>query len=310
MGVGRSGTSLVQSMLASHPEFAFPPETSFIRRFIVGGYLDGQHQKKGWAGVKRILREDRVLGRLEVSLGELINEFETAGEVFSSVRLYERILEFYASQQGKPGYGDKDPRLIEFLPILHRYWPNSRIIHIIRDPRDVLASKKKAAWSKDRNPLLHIFANKVQMKLGDEWGERLFGSNYIKIIYENLLHDPETTLKTLCQQLGIDFHPDMLSFGKAAERIVSAEEMSWKKETLGPLLRNNQGKWKKDLTETEVTLCERVLPELSQKGIYQPSLTGKKLPVGLSLKTSILSFLMEAAAKVYCIHRNVRVQNG
>ena len=45
VGVGRSGTSLLQTMLASHSLIAFPPETGFVRRYVGTGRLNTQD---GW----------------------------------------------------------------------------------------------------------------------------------------------------------------------------------------------------------------------------------------------------------------------
>ena len=46
VGVGRSGTSLLQSMFASHPEVKFIPETAFIRRYVLNGELEYQFKSE------------------------------------------------------------------------------------------------------------------------------------------------------------------------------------------------------------------------------------------------------------------------
>ena len=60
----------------------------------------------------------------------------------------------------------------------------------------------------------------------------------------------------------------MLSFNDAARKLVSDSEMSWKKETLGPLLKNNLGKWKSRLSYREIRLTELCCCEAMVAGNY------------------------------------------
>ena len=48
------------------------------------------------------------------------------------------------SDKNKYWVGDKDPRLTEFLPIVKSLYSMAIVVNIIRDPRDVLVSKKQA----------------------------------------------------------------------------------------------------------------------------------------------------------------------
>ena len=112
----------------------------------------------------------------------------------------------------------------------------------------MLASKKKAAWSRHRSVLAHVFANRVQLRAGRRDGPRLFGSRYHEVVYEELLANPRAVLHDLAGRLGLDYEEGMLAFGGAAEALVSADELAWKRETLGPLLAANAGKWRRDLS--------------------------------------------------------------
>ena len=60
----------------------------------------------------------------------------------------------------------------------------------------------------------------------------------------------------------------MLNFGEAAKMLVADNEMSWKKETLGPLLNWNEGKWKRSLESKEIRLTEACCGEAMQLGNY------------------------------------------
>ena len=115
VGVGRSGTSLLQSMLASHSQISFLPETAFIRKYIVKNKLQKWIAELGVANALKMIKEDEVLSRINF-------ELPTLGENSSDVA----DLDYYIALQqqgmtasGKTRFGDKDPRLIEYLPTLH-----------------------------------------------------------------------------------------------------------------------------------------------------------------------------------------------
>lgn len=255
VGVGRSGTSLVQSMLAAHSQLAFPPETQFVRRYVGRRRLARAYARGGVAALRTVLESDHRLHRLHLDLGRVLARY-AGGVVFSEADLYEALLTAYAETHGTPRVGDKDPRCVEFLPLLARHWPDAQIVHVVRDPRDVLASKKKAAWSRHRSVLTHVFANRVQLRAGRRNGRRLYGPRYNEVVYEALLADPTAVLRDLTGRLGLPYEEGMLQFSGAAESLVAADEMAWKRETLGPLLPANCGKWRRELSTWEAALAE------------------------------------------------------
>jgi hypothetical protein len=214
-----------------------------------------------------------------VDVDRLLLPFSKGSQEFTDVAVYNAILRQHAESRDKRRVGDKDPRGIEYLPLVHRHWPESFIVHVVRDPRDVLASKKRAEWSKRKPSFLHIFANRVQFRLGRENGPRLFGERYQEIFYEQLISNPEVVLKNACRKLGLVFEPGMLEFSSTAKSLVSQSEMSWKKETLGPLLGNNWGHWKTTLTPWEVALTETACGETFEIGGYVRSNWISRLPV-------------------------------
>jgi len=309
VGVGRSGTSLLQSMLNAHPRICFPPETSFIRRFLVTDSL-----RRMWeddpGSVAKVLGDDELIGRLALDEGAIDSILSSLGGAFSVVELYVRLLEAYAAEAGKADaawIGDKDPRSVEYLPLIHRCFPEARILHIIRDPRDVLASKKKAAWSKNQSSFRHVFANRVQLKMGREQGRRLFGPNYMEFAYEELLGNANRVLTRISRLLDLDFHPAMLEFSDSSKRLVSQDEMQWKKETLGPLLATNSGKWKDSLASWETALTERVCGEAFRAMNYEKEAGRCGLRLTERLLLPAAQVLMAASDPIYRLYRKIRV---
>ncbi|WP_123631390.1 sulfotransferase family protein [Salinisphaera orenii] len=298
VGVGRSGTSLVHSMLGSHSALALPPETAFLRRLVVS--KDFARSCRNGHGVATLDDDDR-LQRVGLTGAELV---AAAGDGARPVDVYRSFLRLYRVKMGKPYSGDKDPRAIEWLGAASVALPGVRIIHVVRDPRDVLLSKKKADWSSTRGVLWHVFAARVQLRLGRGSGRRMRLGHYCELIYEELLDNPSGELQRLCAFLGLDYEHAMLDFGHEAQRLVSPGEMQWKKETLGPLLSNNRGKWRGQLRDWEVALVEQVCGEHFRLGGYESSFAIRRLPLLRRMWVYALKAIITSVTPLYCTYRS------
>jgi len=274
IGVGRSGTSLIQSMFAAHPDVAYLPETAFIRQYVSKNILERTYRKSGIEVILKILHQDNRLVRLSKKPESILEHALKGNSVKShnvplDITIYKSMIHISSSISGSKWFVDKDPKMIEYLKILKNTLPNTHVINIIRDPRDVLASKKKAAWSQRSHVWKHVFANRVQLKIGREKGVEYFYRNYHEIIYENLISNPDVVLKDLCIRIGLSFNNHMLSFNVPAQTLVTEKEMRWKKETLGPLLSSNKDKWRTNLSSREILLTEACCREAMTVGNYK-----------------------------------------
>lgn len=260
-GVGRSGTTLVQSMLAAHPELCLPPETHFFGRYVAPDRLRRRLEASGPGALRSVLAADRELARAEIGLDELLEPFVAADRPLDLARVYARLLELYARRAGKPRVGDKDPHHLDDLAALAAAFPDARVLHVVRDPRDVVLSRTKAAWSADRPWWLHALIAQEQLRRGRRAGRAAFGSAYREVRYEELLREPEATLRAICDHVDVAFDPAMLAFGRAADRLIDPGELAWKREALGPLLARNAGKWRSELSAGRAAWIAALCPE-------------------------------------------------
>ncbi len=258
-GVGRSGTSLLQSMLNAHPDLCFPPETHFFRRYVARRASRKHYERLGVSAFEAVLAADEDFARAGTDAHELLAP--ESGRGLDLGRVFRRFLSRYARGEGKTRVGDKDPRSLDELAAWKAEFPGARVVHVVRDPRDVLLSRTKAAWSADRPWWAHVLICKEQLRRGRAAGRAAFGDAYLEVRYEELIADPGAHLARVADHVGVDYDDRMLDFGDSARRLVDAREMSWKKETLGPLLRGNRDKWREGLTPFQVRLVERVARE-------------------------------------------------
>lgn len=260
IGVGRSGTTLLQSMLHAHPKIAFLPETHFFRRYVAGA-RNRIHARRGAAAFLDRLSGDRDFARCGITPEQLLAPYLSGARSFRPVDAYLRLLVMAGNRSGAVVIGDKDPRNIDYLSDLAAACPAARVLHIVRDPRDVTLSRLNAEWSSGWPYELHLLVQEAQLRIGRREGRRLFGDAYREIRYEDLLDSPESELEKVCEWLEMRFRRQMLQFGDAARELIGDRERSWKREATGPLLRDNTRKWPSRLSVYQIRLAEAVCRE-------------------------------------------------
>jgi hypothetical protein len=279
-------------MLAAHSGIVMMPETSFIRRHLVRA-LWSAHSS---GGLKK-LSDDAYLKRWEKDGALPDLHVDDSGED-RLIQVYRAAVRNYGERNGTGTIayvGDKDPKMIEVLPHLNSIISDYKIVHIIRDPRDVLLSKNKAAWSKGQSLLKKLVANAAQLRIANAF--KCANDNIIEVIYEDLLTKPDKVLTDICQFLEIGFDPGMLNFQEKAKELVSSDEMSWKKETMGPLLKNNFSKWREELTAEQCDLIEKCCGLAMEKGNYERNTD--RLGWVAQLKNRVYAGIVSLLAMIY-----------
>lgn len=295
VGVGRSGTTLLQSMLNAHPKIALPPESHFIKKYIVPE-LNGRMQPETPEDLYDRLRQDKHLARLRLDLQAIITSINTDGKQISYTELFPHILKAYARGVHKNIIGDKDPSYTYHLKEIHAAYPDAIVIHIIRDPRDVVLSRIKSEWGRKMGFWYHVMEYRRAVQSSKKIGPLLFGSNYMELFYEDLIRQPQKELDSICGKLGVSYHPSMLDYHKSAGEIVCREEIQWKENVFKPIAKNNTQKWMKRLKRWQVLTIEGACADLMRRFDYPFSdvsrIWNRKL-----LALPVYAYLWGAAAK-------------
>jgi hypothetical protein len=136
----------------------------------------------------------------------------TEEEWLTKVRgTFEDLQSRYAQSQGKTRWADKAPQSSLIIGFLDKLYPNCQVVHIVRNPRDVIASnrvkfgKAKGAFYGGRW-VSHVRS----AELG---GARLGSDRFRTIRYEDLVTSPEKVLKDLIAWLGEPWSDEVLRFG-------------------------------------------------------------------------------------------------
>ena len=103
VGVGRSGTTLLMSMLNSHPSIAMLPEIAFVRRILVEQYRSVATLSQ----MVRLLEADLTFSKLGIAPAAIAQSLDKYGIRYSPVHFYRHLLWMYSSEKGKPLIGTK-----------------------------------------------------------------------------------------------------------------------------------------------------------------------------------------------------------
>jgi hypothetical protein len=213
VGVTRSGTTLLRMMLDAHPELTIPPETHFLPDLIEASREEHASPER----LHEVVVGNRRWGDFHLDADELMERF-AAIQPLNAGDAVRAFFDLYAQGQGKPRWGDKTPIYINRMMLIERALPEARFIHLIRDGRDAALSRAKRVL-KQPTPM-HKVAERWRNRIirAREQGPRL--GHYLELRYEDLVLDPEGTLRRVCEYIDLPWDEAMLHYHeRAAERM-------------------------------------------------------------------------------------------
>ncbi len=219
VGVGRSGTTLLRLMLDAHPQLAIPPETHFVMQLI---QTSGKLRFSPAVAARAIVENpNRRWNDFGLEPDDLLARFE-ALEQFNTADALREFYALYAQRHGKSRWGDKTPDYVRKMKRIQNTLPEARFVHVIRDGRDAgLSQNARISKRGHREPLPpREMARRWRKRvaLAREHATELDG--YIEIRYEDLVADPESALRRVCELVELDYDPAMLGYHeRAAERL-------------------------------------------------------------------------------------------
>jgi hypothetical protein len=207
VGTPRSGTTLLRFMIDAHPWLAIPPETGFLAT------IAEQSDTLSRDDLHRIITTYPPNFPGWKDFGIDAGNYNRRLRQVDPFTIPDGVREFYrlyAAKHGKLRYGDKTPIYCRHMRAIEALLPEAHFIHIIRDGRDVAVSLRKVwfAPGKDMTTLAAYWSDFVLS--ARQAG--LSTSRYIEVRYESLVTDPEAVLRTVCEFIGLDFDPVMLSY--------------------------------------------------------------------------------------------------
>ncbi|HTA26361.1 MAG TPA: sulfotransferase [Bacteroidia bacterium] len=271
LGRERSGTSLLQNLLDSHPNIIGTPESKFIpllaprflhikkwtekdiKDFAEALYIEPMFSNF-WHLDKEQLTKNLLLAKDSASYGFLCKIV-----YYHLRRDKEKILLI----------SDKNPSFILHIRTLLKIYPDARFVHIIREPRDNVYSQMKAFDARNT-----IFSAQKWLGFNQrvERFKKRMPEKFYTIIYENMVTETEAIMKGLCQFLKIPYStamienvfPEWLSAHLERKGKVDMENMVHK-GLLSPINTSNVGKWKGKMSAYDQAATEAVTADFARK---------------------------------------------
>ncbi|AND70966.1 hypothetical protein ATSB10_35120 [Dyella thiooxydans] len=247
VGCPRSGTTIVQAMLARHPEVATLPETAFFEHLY--GELHWRwrdhgvpHRRRRAVEMGFARRHGRhVLQQLQGRLG--------GGDVAVPLRLagcierFVGLLDDYAAAGGHSMWIEKTPNHLLYIPEIERHVPDARFVHVIRDGLDVVASIADANLHYDDN---HGFGGGAKL-WAQRWnratnlhGRQVGKPNHHFVFLDDFVADTPREWRRLCEALALD--PGAPLAEACARPIADLADEPWKRHAIQGNLRAPQSK--------------------------------------------------------------------
>jgi len=220
LGMPRSGTTLIEQILASHPEIHGGGERYDLQRNIEAGF-----GKIGDAAFAVNINQASP------------DQFSMAGDNYvRGVR--DRFI-------GGRYITDKMPNNFQLIGMIHLMLPNAKIIHCCRDPLDTCLSIFKNLFTADG----HYYAYDLT-ELGryyglygdlmNHWRDMLPGVIH-DIHYEDLVMDQESETRALIEFFGLDWDDSCLEFQKTARPVHTTSSVQVRK----PIYNDSIQSWKR-----------------------------------------------------------------
>lgn len=196
-------------------------------------------------------------------------------DIQDHIGLFFAVTEYCTALAGKTHWLEKTPNHVFYVDAIAAAAPDARFVHIIRDPRDVLASKKHRRRQADEG--VHSEAKRAFKKLEKAYdplwdslswksavlagnaAQRRYTPNVMQIRYEDLVQLPEASVRDLCAFAGLTYDPSMLE----TETRNSAYG-DWKQRGI---TTSSLERWKERLSAPEVALIQLITrPEARRFG--------------------------------------------
>jgi hypothetical protein len=182
-------------------------------------------------------------------------------------------MKFLTARAGKTRWIEKTPENAGAIQRILGYWPQARIVHIVRDPRDVFASiLETRSWT------VQEFAARwkgtvvaARSWLADQGGASPI---YYELRYEHLVHSPVTEMSKLLTFLGEPFEAEVASFAgepRDFDRVRNAtgKESPTLKRLAEPLTTARIGVWRKVVTPAQWAAARAELREVGGELVEQ-----------------------------------------
>jgi tetratricopeptide (TPR) repeat protein len=227
VGMPRSGSTLTDQIISSHPQAASLGEANFLQRSIPA-YANTEVPDFFPAGVPSVTAE--FTSKLSPAmLQDIAQKYLSLTEPFAkgAGRLVDKLLFNYL-----------------WTGLIRLALPDAKIVHCTRDPRDMglsiwqLSFQNNIPWAYDQAEIGRYY--KAYRRVMAHW-EKLFPGAILEMNYETLVQNQERETRRLLDFCGLPFDEACLNFHEKTGKVSTASAAQVRQ----PMYLNSINKWKK-----------------------------------------------------------------
>jgi hypothetical protein len=189
---------------------------------------------------------------LDINDRVLYEIYASAQKSSTYEKIFINVFNHLAIIASKNRWLEKTPTHLFHVAEIMNATPDAKFIELVRDGRDVLASKKsRVVKGSDFNTLWDILAWKSAINSVDA-ARKQYPDNIWRIRYEDFVSNPERELRRMCDWLGLEFDAMMLKVGWINSTTSTGQRV---KSGIGTAAI---GRWRKVLTPTEAAFAQLI----------------------------------------------------
>jgi hypothetical protein len=237
-----------------------------------------------WSYNKKRFKEDEIIYKKVIK--QLLNE---CYGIFDYTVLYRLVFEKITRYFGKKRWLEKTPTHIFHIEKIVQKIPDAIFVEIVRDPRDILASKKtrkesvltKGRYEKSMLPYKKLekqydtFWDSLSWKAAIKAGisaKHKYGNRITTIRYEDLVNRPDKIVSNMCEFLELDYREDLLY---VKNRNKAEFDIDLHKDQRG-ILNDSIGRWTNVLKPEEVAVSQFITRHEAEIHGYEYCRVGTK----------------------------------
>jgi len=249
-GCDRAGIGLCADILNAHPHIYISRRTRFWDR-IFERHGDLTRPEAAARAIRSLVEQPRV-AELQPDARRLQDDLAAMGHDASYAALFRLLHEHLLAQIGKERWGDKTLGAEQHADVVLALYPTAQMIHVVRDPRDRYASQSlhRSAPRGAVGAGTGIWLSSIRLARRNALR---YPTRYRVVRYEDIVTDPDSTIRGLCEFLGEPFAEAMLVAPGPPQRLGGR---SPHRSEPSPLVATSVGRYAEDLGDQEIAFIQ------------------------------------------------------
>jgi hypothetical protein len=253
-GLDRCGKTTLRAFLVSHPNISIPAVGSNMWTYFYGQFGDLNDPTNFERCMSAMLQYKHVRF-LKPDAEEIRKMFKQGPATYG--RLFGLFLEQHARRAGKPRWGEQTGLIERYADRVLETFPDGRMLHMIRDPRDRYVESLKM-WPNGNGRAGGAVARWLYTTSLARRNLKKYPSQYMVVRFEDLVYEPETTLRSICHFIGEEYQPQMLAMAGAPDHRAKLERGAQRPAESSPLSDEHIGIYRHGLSKHELAFMQNM----------------------------------------------------